>query len=169
MALLDILIFPDQRLKQIAEPIQKIDDEIKKMANDMLETMYNAEGIGLAATQVNIHMRMIVMDVSENKNSPLCLINPVIVKHSGILTWQEGCLSFPGIYTKVKRHETISLEYQDFDNKTQVLNTTGLLSICIQHELDHINGITFYDRISPLRQTLIRKKIKALSKNIREK
>jgi peptide deformylase len=164
MSLLDVLIFPDPRLKKIAAPISQIDEDIKKIVNDMLETMYHANGIGLAATQVNIHKRIIVIDISNNNRAPLCLLNPVIIKHSGTISWQEGCLSFPEIYTKVKRHESIEVEYLDLDNKTQQLSASGLLSVCIQHELDHIDGITFYDRISPLRQTLLKKKIKALGK-----
>jgi peptide deformylase len=164
MSVLDILIFPDPRLKKIAEPVTQVDEHIKKIINDMLETMYHAAGIGLAATQANIHQRIIVIDISENRRSPICLINPAIINHSGTIGWQEGCLSFPNIYTKVKRHTNIEIEYLDIDNKTQSLTADGLLSICIQHELDHINGITFYDRISPLRQALLKKKIKALGK-----
>ena len=169
MPLLDILIFPDPRLKNIAKPVEKIDNEIKTIITSMQETMYNAGGIGLAATQVNIHKRIAIIDLSENGKSPLCLINPVIVENSGNIAWQEGCLSFPDVYTKVKRYQDITIEYQDLDNKTQQLKAQGLLSICIQHEMDHIDGITFYDRISPLRQKLIKNKLLALQKKKQRK
>ncbi len=164
MPLLNILIFPDPNLKKIAEPVQQINENIKQIVKDMLKTMYHAEGIGLAATQVNIHKRIVVIDISENRKAPLCLINPVIIKQSGNISWQEGCLSFPDLYTKVKRFETISIEYQDLDNNKQVIAADGLLSICLQHEIDHLDGITFYDRISPLRQSLLKKKIKNFGK-----
>lgn len=166
MALLDILIFPDQRLKQVAEPVQQIDDNIKKIVNDMFETMYHGGGIGLAATQVNIHKRIVVIHIQADgvEQAPLCLINPVITQFNGNITWQEGCLSFPNVFTKVKRHETVTVEYQDLTGKAQVLAATGLLSICCQHELDHINGITLYERISPLRRTLLDKKLKFFKK-----
>ena len=164
MSLLDILIFPDPGLKTIAAPVQQIDDEIKQLVRDMLDTMHHAEGIGLAATQVNINKRIAVIDISENKKAPLCIINPVITQHNGKISWQEGCLSFPGIYTNVKRYETVTVEYQDLDNKPQTINATGLLSVCLQHEIDHLNGITFYERISTLRRTLLKKKLKGLGK-----
>jgi peptide deformylase len=164
MPLLDILIFPDPRLKNIAAPVQQVDSSIKQIVENMLATMYHAEGIGLAATQVNIHKRIIVIDISENRKVPMCFINPVITQHSGEIVWEEGCLSFPDLYAKVKRYATISIEYHNLENTPQTLQADGLLSICLQHEIDHINGITFYDRISPLRKTLLRKKIKTLGK-----
>ena len=110
-----------------------------------------------------------MIDISENGKSPLYLINPVIVEHSGNIDWQEGCLSFPDVYTKVKRYQDIAIEYQDFNNKTQQLKAQGLLSICIQHEMDHIDGITFYDRISPLRQKLLKNKLLSLQKKKQRK
>ena len=170
MSLLDILIFPDPGLKTIAAPVQQIDDEIKQLVRDMLDTMHHAEGIGLANEIEHeysipiINKRIAVIDISENKKAPLCIINPVITQHNGKISWQEGCLSFPGIYTNVKRYETVTVEYQDLDNKPQTINATGLLSVCLQHEIDHLNGITFYERISTLRRTLLKKKLKGLGK-----
>lgn len=165
MALLNILIFPDPRLKEIAKPVTKIDENIKNIVNDMLETMHHTNGIGLAATQVNIHQRIIVIDIPDSNREPFCIINPVVVEHSGTLVWEEGCLSLPDIRAKVKRHANITIEYQDIENKTQSLSAAGLLSVCIQHELDHINGITFYDRLSPLKRALLKNKIKSLGKS----
>lgn len=164
MPLLNILLFPDPRLKQVAEPISQINDPIKQIARDLFETMHHAEGIGLAATQANIQQRIIVIDVSESRQEPLCLINPVITKQDGSIAWEEGCLSFPDIYTKVKRFTSVTVEYQDLDGKPQTISADGLLSICLQHEIDHLNGITFYDRISPLKQALMKSKIKKMGK-----
>ena len=164
MPLLNILLFPDPRLKKVAEPIQQINDNIKQTVHDLFQTMYHAEGIGLAATQANIHQRIIVIDVSEKRNEPLCLINPVTTKQDGSISWEEGCLSFPDIYTKVKRFTSVTVEYQDLDYKLQTISTDGLLSICLQHEIDHLNGITFHDRISPLKQALMKSKIKKMGK-----
>ena len=160
MALLNILIFPDPRLKKVATPVLEITAEIKQIATDMLETMYDAGGIGLAATQVNIQQRIVVLDISENNQSPLCLINPVITSQDGEITWEDGCLSLPGVYAKVKRAATINLEYTDLDGNLQSLVANELLSVCLQHEIDHLNGITFYDRLSKLKQTLLKKKLK---------
>ncbi len=160
MALLNILQFPDPRLKKVAEPVDVFDQEIVQLANNMLETLYEAQGVGLAATQVNVHKRVIVIDVSETRNQPLCLINPQIVTREGTMDWDEGCLSFPGIYAKVVRALKLEVKFHDIQGLVQHLQADGgLLSACIQHEMDHLNGITFYDHLSPLKQTMLKKKL----------
>ena len=163
MAVLTILAYPDPRLNNVAKEITTIDNSIQQIADDMFATMQAADGVGLAATQVNIDQRIIVIN-SIDSAAPLCLINPVITKHSGTITWEEGCLSFPRMYTKVKRFAAVTVEFQDLASNTQVVSAEGLFSVCLQHEIDHLQGITFYDRISPLRQQLLKKKLKHMSK-----
>ena len=168
MPLLNILQYPDPRLKKIAIPVTMDDIHgkyIQNLINDMFETMYQANGIGLAATQVNIALKIITMDLSENKNTPICLINPNILSKQDSIISTEGCLSFPGIYTNIKRYKTIDIEFFDKHQKKHILHANDLLSICIQHELDHLDGKTFFDHLSILKKTLLEKKLKKLRKH----
>jgi len=160
MALLQILEFPDPRLRTIAEPVDKVDDEIRTLIDDMFETMYDAPGIGLAATQINVHKRIVVIDISEDKSEPLVLINPEFE----ILTdeqdqMQEGCLSVPGFYENVERPNRIRLKALNRDGEPYELIAEELLAVCIQHELDHLNGKLFVDHISRLKRDRIRSKL----------
>ena len=159
MALLPILRFPDPRLRKVAAPVAKIDDSIKALAADMAETMYEAPGIGLAATQVNVHQQLIVIDVSEARNELLVLINPEILSDEGLQVGEEGCLSVPGIYDKVERAERVSVRYLDLEGELKTLETEGLLAVCIQHEMDHLQGKVFVDHSSVLKQTRIKSKL----------
>lgn len=159
MALLNILQFPDPRLKNIAKPVEVFDEALKTLVQDMFETMYEAQGVGLASIQVNVPKQVIVIDVSSEQNAPLCLINLEILAERGTIDWEEGCLSFPGVYAKVQRAKEIDITFLDKTGKKQTLTAEGLLSICIQHELDHLNGITFYDHLSPLKQAMLKKKL----------
>jgi len=160
MAKLDILRYPDPKLQTVAKPVQAIDARIRTLVADMLETMYEANGIGLAATQVNVHERVVVMDVSENRDEPIVLINPTI-------TWmgdervkgEEGCLSVPGIYDGVERATAIKLSAQDADGKTRELEAQGLFAVCVQHELDHLMGKVFVEYLSPLKRNRIKSKL----------
>lgn len=159
MALLDILEFPDPRLRTKAKPVTTVDSRIRQLVDDMLETMYAAPGIGLAATQVNVHQRIVVIDVSEDKNRPLVLINPEFEVIEGEQQYDEGCLSVPGFYETVTRAEKIRLKALGRDGKPFELDADGLLSVCIQHELDHLDGMLFVDHISKLKRDRIRKKL----------
>jgi len=160
MALLPILTHPNERLHIVAKPVAEVDDRIRTLVADMIETMYAAKGIGLAATQVDVHERVVVIDLSEERDSPLALINPVITHKNGETTYEEGCLSVPGIYDEVTRAETVTVEYLDTDGKPQKLDADGLLAICIQHELDHLLGKLFVEYLSPLKQQRIKTKMK---------
>ena len=164
MALLPILRFPDLRLKKVAAPVVKIDDSIRKLAADMAETMYEAPGIGLAATQVDIHKQLVVIDTSEEKNDLRVFINPRLENCTGSQTGEEGCLSVPGIYDKVERAEQVTVHYLDLEGKAQSLTTDGLLAVCIQHEVDHLNGTVFVDHLSQLKQARIKAKLVKLSR-----
>ena len=164
MALLDILCFPDARLRTKAVPVAEVTDGIREFIDDMLETMYDAPGIGLAATQVNVHQQIIVVDVSEEKNQPYCFINPVITKLEGEEICQEGCLSVPEYFADVQRAEKIKVKALDRDGKEFELEAEGLLAVCIQHEMDHLNGKLFVDYLSPLKQQRLRKKFEKLAK-----
>lgn len=159
MALLPILRFPDPRLKKIAAPVTKIDASIRRLAADMAETMYEAPGIGLAATQVDVHKRVVVIDVSEDKSDLRVFVNPELGDCAGLSIGEEGCLSVPGIYDKVERAERVTVRYLDLDGKPQVLAAEGLLAVCIQHEIDHLNGKVFVDHLSQLKQARIRNKL----------
>lgn len=159
MALLPILHFPDIRLKKVAAPVTKVDENIKKLVADMAETMYEAPGVGLAATQVNVHQRVVVIDTSEEKNDLRVLINPEIETADGAQEGEEGCLSVPGIYEKVLRAERVTVHYLDLDGQRQSMAAEGLLAVCIQHEIDHLNGKVFVDRLSQLKQTRIKAKL----------
>lgn len=164
MSLLAILKFPDERLRTRARPVEAVTDDTRKIIDDMLETMYGAPGIGLAATQVNIHLRIVVIDVSQEKDDPLCLINPQIVADEGSEEYEEGCLSVPGIYESVERAETIKVKALNRDGESFVLETDGLLAVCIQHELDHLEGKLFVDYLSPLKRNRIKKKMEKQQK-----
>lgn len=160
MALLPILTYPNERLHIVAKPVEQVDDRIRTLATDMAETMYASRGIGLAATQVDVHERVVVIDLSEEHNQLLTLINPVITKKDGETTYEEGCLSVPGIYDTVTRAETITVEFLDINGNKQTLDADGLLAICIQHEMDHLIGKLFVEYLSPLKQSRIKTKMK---------
>jgi peptide deformylase len=159
MALLPILRFPDVRLKKVAEPVVKIDDSIRQLANDMAETMYEAPGIGLAATQVDVHKQLIIIDVSEDKSELLVFINPRLEHFEGSQQGEEGCLSVPGIYEKVERAEQVTVHYLDLEGQSRSLVAEGLLAVCLQHELDHLNGKVFVDHLSQLKQARIKNRL----------
>ena len=159
MALLPILRFPDPRLKKVAQPVTKVDASIRKLAADMAETMYEAPGIGLAATQVDVHKRVVVIDISEDKNDLHVFINPELSQCDGAQTGEEGCLSVPGIYDKVERAEQVTVSYLDLEGQPQTLRAEGLLAVCLQHELDHLNGLVFVDHLSQLKQARIKNKL----------
>ena len=160
MAKLEILRYPDPKLHTVAKPVQAIDTRIRTLVKDMIETMYDANGIGLAATQVNVHERLVVIDVSENRDEPIVLINPTI-------TWmgderikgEEGCLSVPGIYDGVERATAIKVRAQDADGNSRELEAEGLLAVCVQHELDHLMGKVFVEYLSPLKRNRIKSKL----------
>ncbi len=158
MALLQIVEYPDPRLKNLAQPVSRIDREIQKLADDMAETMYDAPGIGLAAPQVAAAQRVIVVDISENRNELLTLVNPEIIASSGEEEMKEGCLSVPGVLETVRRAERVKVRAQDLLGKTLELEADGLLAVCLQHEIDHLNGVLFVDHLSRLKQGLIRRK-----------
>ena len=164
MALLTVLHFPDPNLRKIAVPVETINAEIRTLANDMLETMYKEGGIGLAATQVNVQKRLVVMDLSEQRDEPLILINPEILSSEGTEEMQEGCLSVPGFYEKVIRAERINYHFLDLDGRHLEGAADGLLAVCIQHEIDHLDGKLFIDYLSPLKRQMIQKKIKKQDK-----
>ena len=160
MALLDILTYPDPRLYRVADPVKAIDGKIKKLVDDMTETMYAAPGIGLAATQVNENKQIIVLDVSEEQNQLHVFINPEVLRHEGAAVNEEGCLSVPGVYDKVERPESVIVTALDREGKRFTINASGLLAVCIQHEMDHLQGKVFVDYLSPLKQQRIRAKMK---------
>ncbi|MCP5229524.1 peptide deformylase [Accumulibacter sp.] len=159
MSLLPILRFPDPRLKKVAAPIERIDDRIRRLARDMAETMYEAPGIGLAATQVDVHQRLIVIDASETRDQLLTLINPEILSQDGLQICEEGCLSVPGIYDKVGRAEHVVVRYTDLEGAAQTVDAVGLLAVCLQHEIDHLQGHVFVEHLSQLKQVRIRNKL----------
>ena len=159
MALLEILKFPDERFCTKAKSVEAVTDETRQLLDDMLETMYAAPGIGLAATQVNVHQRIVVIDISTEKDQPLCLINPVITAKDGIEQHEEGCLSVPGVYEIVERAEHITLTSLNRDGEEFTMEADDLLAVCIQHELDHLLGKLFVDYLSPLKRNRIRKKL----------
>ena len=161
MALLKILIFPDPRLRTVAKTVEVVDDSIKKLAQDMLETMYQGSGIGLAATQVNVHKRVIVLDISESKDEPLILINPEIKKiiDPNKKIFSEGCLSVPGFYEELKRPSSVEISYLDIDGERKSLLANDLLAVVIQHEMDHLDGKMMVDFISNIKREMIRKKL----------
>ena len=159
MAILDVLKFPDDRLRTVAKPVETVDEQIKQLVKDMFDTMKAENGIGLAATQVNVHKRVVVMDISEDQNSPHVFINPEITHKDGKTVSEEGCLSVPNNYAKIERAEHIIVNALDADGKEFTLEAEGLLAICIQHELDHLKGKLFVDYLSPLKRQRIRNKL----------
>ena len=161
MALLKILVFPDPRLRTLAEPIMDFDDSLRKLSEDMLETMYEGSGIGLAATQVNVHKRIIVVDISEEKNSPLILVNPTLKKiiNPEKKSYSEGCLSVPGFYEELLRPSSVEINAYDVNGNEVNIVTEGLLSVVIQHEMDHLDGKMMVDFISNIKREMIRKKL----------
>ncbi len=169
MALLPILSYPDPRLRTIAEPVKTVDADIKQLIKDMIETMYDAKGIGLAATQVDRHIQLIVMDLSENNDSPRVFINPKITPLvEDKKPYEEGCLSVPDVYDSVERPVKVRIEALDGDGKPFEEIAEGLLAVCIQHEMDHLNGVLFVDYLSSLKQTRARDKVRKYLKT-REK
>ncbi len=159
MAILNILEFPNPRLRKKAAPVETVDDTIRRVVDDMLETMYAADGVGLAAVQVNVRKRIIVMDVSDEKDTPLCFINPEIVDKEGCRESEEGCLSVPGFVDTVKRAERVRVRALDRAGEPLDLSVDGLMGVCIQHEIDHLDGKLFVDYLSPLKRQRIRKKL----------
>ncbi len=159
MSILSILEFPDPRLRTKAQPVTRFDAALKNLSADMLETMYDAPGIGLAASQIDRHIQLLVLDVSEEKNAPMIIVNPRILEREGTQTCQEGCLSVPGIFADVDRSDRIRLAAQDVEGSPLELNADGLLAVCIQHEMDHLIGKLFVDYLSPLKRDMVRKKL----------
>ena len=165
MTILTVLRFPDPRLRTKAEEVTDINDNITTIIDDMIATMYDEKGVGLAATQVNIHKRIVVMDTSEDQNEPVVLINPeIIAKSDNTSINEEGCLSVPGAYAKVDRHDTCTVKALDRDGKEFTIDASELQSICVQHELDHLNGVLFVDYLSPLKRQRIQKKLEKEAK-----
>ncbi len=159
MARLKILEFPDPRLRKRAKPVEVVDDKLRALIDDMFETMYAAPGIGLAATQVDIHRRLLVADVSSNQSEPHALVNPVIVEKDGVTVTEEGCLSVPGYYEEVERAEHIRVRFIDRDGNQVEMEAEGLLAVCIQHEIDHLDGKLFVDYLSEAKRQRIRKRL----------
>lgn len=172
MALLEILTYPDPRLALKSTPVEKVDDKIKKLIDDMFETMYLSDGVGLAAPQVGVAQRIIVVDCGqrearlEDDDSPLqpcephAIVNPEIVTREGMITWEEGCLSVPGYVDEIERAEKVTLKGLDRDGNPVLMEATGLLAVCFQHEIDHLEGVLFVDRLSRLKQAMVKKKLK---------
>jgi peptide deformylase len=158
MAIRDILHYPDPRLRNRAAPVDCVDDAVRQLLDDMLETMYAAPGIGLAAIQVNVPKRVVTIDLSEHGDQPLCLVNPEILERSGSVETEEGCLSVPGIYESVERAEWIRARALDRDGKAFEFEAEGMLAVCVQHEIDHLDGKLFVDHLSQLKRQRIRKK-----------
>jgi peptide deformylase len=164
LSILTILEFPDERLRKKAAVVKTVDDKIKKLVDDMLETMYESKGVGLAATQVDVHQRVIVIDVSEEKDDPLFLINPEIIEKDGIKESEEGCLSVPGFFEKVKRAEHVRVKALNREGQSFEFEARDLLAVCVQHEMDHLNGKLFVDYISSLKRQRIKKKLEKIHK-----
>lgn len=164
MAILTVLKYPDPKLKLVGEQVTGFDAALAARCADLFETMYEYDGIGLAAIQVNIQQRIFVVDISEDQTQGLCFINPVITNKQGTSIENEGCVSFPGIFAKVTRNAEITVEYYNIAGEPQKLTATGLLAVCIQHEMDHLNGITFYDHLSPLKKKLLRSKLEKIER-----
>ncbi len=160
MSRLSILEFPDRRLRRVAKPVDQVTETERQLATDMLETMYAARGIGLAATQVNEGIRLVVMDLSESRDEPRVFINPEIVDRNGAQTCEEGCLSVPGIYAEVERAESVRVKALGLDGEPFELDAEGLLAVCIQHEIDHLDGKVFVDYLSPLKRRMVEKRLR---------
>ena len=164
MAILDILNYPDARLYTVAKPVSQVDSKIQRLIDDMAETMYDAPGIGLAATQVDAHLQIIVIDISETKNKLQVFINPKVVTKKGTQEYEEGCLSVPGVYENVTRAESVVIEALDRNGKPFVLEADGLMAVCIQHEMDHLLGKVFVQYLSPLKQSRIKTKMQKMQR-----
>jgi len=169
MAKLEILEIPDTRLRKTAKPVEVFDEQLERLVGGMTETMYSAEGIGLAATQVNIHQRLLVLDVSEEQDQPRVYINPEILESAGSETCEEGCLSVPGIYAEVTRAEKIHISAQNVDGSFFAEELDGMHAICLQHEIDHLNGKLFIDYLSPLKRRMVTKKLEKQRKTADQK
>jgi len=165
MALLEILKYPDPRLRTVAKPVTEFNERLRQLVDDMFYTMYTAPGIGLAATQVDVHERLLVMDISEDKLQPLCLINPVLLEQSGSIEGDEGCLSVPEVYESVKRAEWVRVKALDRDGQELELEAEGMLAVCIQHEMDHLEGKLFVDYLSQLKRSRLKKKVSKARKH----
>ena len=159
MSVLPILEFPDPRLRTRAEPVRTFDAQLKQFVADLFETMYAANGVGLAATQVNVHQRVLVADMSDDRKQPLALVNAQILEKSGSQVYQEGCLSFPGLYADVTRALSVKVKAQDIDGNEIIVEAEGPLAVCIQHEMDHLEGKVFVDYLSSLKRTLLLKRL----------
>jgi len=168
VAILPILEFPDDRLRKKAAVIKTVDKKIRQLVDDMTETMYKAEGIGLAATQVNVHLRVIMIDVSEENNDPLCLINPELIEKEGVEESEEGCLSVPNFFENIKRAERIKIKALNRDGQGYELEADGLLAVCIQHEMDHLEGKLFVDYLSSLKRQRIKTKLDKIHRKKRK-
>jgi peptide deformylase len=168
VAILPILEFPDERLRKKAAVIKNVDKKIKQLVDDMTDTMYKAEGVGLAATQVNVHLRVIMIDISEEGNDPLCLINPELVEKEGVEESEEGCLSVPNFFEKIKRAEHIKIKALNREGQSYELEADGLLAVCIQHEMDHLEGKLFVDYLSPLKRQRIKTKLEKIHRKKRK-
>jgi len=164
VSILTILAFPDKRLRTVASEVSQVDDNIRTLVDDMLETMYAAKGVGLAATQVNVHKRIIVMDISEDKSEPICLINPQIIEKNGTEESEEGCLSVPGFFEKVTRAEHIKVRALGRDGEAFELEASDLLAVCIQHEIDHLEGKLFVDYLSAFKRGRIKSKLEKIQR-----
>ena len=169
MAILDILHFPDPRLRNQARPVEQVDDDVRQLIDDMFETMYAAPGIGLAAIQVNRAQRVIVADVSEDRSQPLALVNPEILERHGVEEMDEGCLSVPGVYETVQRADRVRVRALDRSGEPFEMDADGLLAVCIQHEIDHLDGKLFVDYLSSLKRQRIRKKLEKEARQGTEK
>lgn len=167
MAILDILVYPDPRLKQKAAPVERVDESVRQLVDDMAETMYAAPGIGLAAIQVNVRKRVLVIDLSEEKNALQVFINPVIVERDGEQETEEGCLSVPGLYAPVQRARRVRVQALDRDGQPFELDAEGMLAVCVQHEIDHLDGKVFVDYLSRLKRERIRKKLQREARGAR--
>ncbi len=159
MAILNILEFPDPKLRTRAAPVGRVDDKLRQLIDDMFETMYQAPGIGLAATQIDVHRRLLVADVSADKNDPHILINPAMLAKDGVAVTEEGCLSVPGVYEEVERAEHIRVRFLNRDGEEQIRDFEGLLAVCVQHEMDHLEGKLFVDYLSEAKRQRIRKRL----------
>jgi len=168
MALLEILKYPDPRLRTVAQPVNKVSDATRSLIDDMFETMYSAPGIGLAATQVDVHERVLVLDITEDKSAPMVFINPEILASEGTISGDEGCLSVPEIYEAIDRAENIRVKALDRDGKEFELEVDGLLSVCIQHEMDHLEGKLFVDYLSALKRSRLKKRMEKERKRNQE-
>ena len=164
MAILDILNYPDARLYTVAKPVSQVDAKIQRLIDDMAETMYDAPGIGLAATQVDVHQQIIVIDISETKNKLQVFINPKVMTKKGTQEYEEGCLSVPGVYENVTRAESVVIEALDRNGKPFTLEADGLMAVCIQHEMDHLLGKVFVQYLSPLKQSRIKTKMQKMQR-----